>query len=216
MIPETSTYRRGWRQAIIKPCRPNIGGGVVQAITLVISVLVSWALFRVIAGRATLSSGNFFAVFAVGACLSPLFSFSAERVAYMWLDMTSVTRIAAGPVDEISKAIPLLFVVLGFSRWRILTISDYALVGFAGGLGYEFLNWDLASVSGVDPWVWHRYLFGSLALPDPAVYFGGAMTTALVGTAAGISGRLTARRSTMIAWTCAAIILVTIENAMFR
>jgi hypothetical protein len=127
-----------------------------------------------------------------------------------------VTRLIAAPIDELAKALPVLAVVALFRSWRHLTISDYVLIGVAGGLGYEFLNWSLAIVTGVDPHIWHSYLFGSLALAALPAYFVGAISAAFVGLVAGATLRLNPRRLVVIGLALLAVLVAAFDNAMFR
>src|SRR5437870_285970 len=116
----------------------------MQAVNLVILLAATWAIFRLLAGRATLATAHFVRIFVVGAVLSFALAIVAERLAGTWASVDQITRLYAGPIDEIAKALPLLIVIGSFAAWRRLTVSDYALLGLAGGLGYTFTQWSLA------------------------------------------------------------------------
>jgi hypothetical protein len=180
---------------------------------------VTWAIFRLLGARATLATSEFARVFVVGAA-SSIFGIVIERLAGVWLNFNHVIGIYAGLIDEFAKALPLLIVIVWFAAWRHLTISDYTLLGLAGGLGYTFLNWVLAELGGLAPMVWLPFLFGSLHAisewePKPA-FFTGAITTAFVGVAAGIGVRLARRRLTVLWVALGALVVAAFENVMYR
>jgi len=188
----------------------------MSTINLIVWLIVTWAMFRVLAGRATLSMSDFFAVFVAGAFASTILPIAAERIESFALDLELITRLAAAPVDELAKAAAVFITVGWFGSWRQLTISDYMLLGLAGGLGYEFINWDLAMLSGVEPAVWHSYLFGSVAYESLPSYYLGALSAAFVGLVAGICVRLVPRRGFVIAAVLLAVLVVSFDNGMFR
>src|SRR2546423_15514267 len=119
-------------------------------------------MFRPLAGRATLATTHFIRIFVVGAMVSFALAVVAERLAGAWASPEQITRLYAGPIDEIAKALPLLIIMSSLAAPRRLTVSDYALLGLAGSLGYSFIHWTLAELAGVSPQAWHPYLFGSL------------------------------------------------------
>ena len=196
----------------------SLGDGV-GSIILLTGLVLTWVLFRVLAGRATLGLSTFVLIFALGAA-SSVIGIALDRLAYIAFDLDTVGRLLAAPIDEICKALPLLTVVTQFRTWRRLTISDYALVGLAGGLGYEFVNWDFATLSGLKPQAWYLPVFGSLFVASEwehaPVYFTGAVTTAFAGLAAGICVRLNPRKRTVNLVVLVAIALAVFENGMYR
>jgi hypothetical protein len=186
---------------------------------LIAGLVATWLLFRMLAGRATLGLSTYVLIFALGAA-SSVIGVALERIAYAFFELQTVGRLLNAPIDEISKALPLLIVIARFRTSRRLTISDYALVGLAVGLGYEFVNWDLAALSGLMPPAWHLPVFGSLfnasEWEHAPAYFMGAITTAFVGLAAGICVRLNLPRRGVVLATLLALLLVTFENGMYR
>ncbi len=189
-------------------------------IYLIMSAAVSWAIFRIIAGRATLSTAQFACVFAFGAVASTILAIGVEGLIGLEVEQEQLIKLYAGPVDEIAKALPLLIVIACFAARRALTISDYVLIGLAGGLGYTFVHWNLAELAGITPFIWSRYLLGSLHVEAGSdhshSFFVGAVTTAFVGLVAGVGVRLARRRSIMAAVTLAGLLMVIFENCTYR
>ena len=189
------------------------------SIVLVAGLIVTWILFRSLAGRATLKLSILGLVFALGAA-SSVIGIVLERLAYLFFEVGTVGRLVAAPIDEICKALPLLVLVARSQMLRRLTISDFALLGLAAGLGYEFISWDFATLSGLAPQAWLWPVFGSLFVASewehaPA-YFSGAATTAFVGLVAGVCVRLHCSRRKVEVAALLALFFVILENGMYR
>ena len=192
----------------------------MNPVILLIWLALAWGLMRLVAARSTLAPRELAAAVLAGAFGSVFLAIVVERLLGFVLPAPLIERLAAGPIDEVAKAGPLLAVAGGFAGWRKLTISDYALIGFAGALGYAYLNWDLAVVTGAAPPSWLPFVFGSLHAEsewarNPA-YFGGAATTGLVGLVCGVAVRLSGSRRTALFATALAVGLVAFENAIYR
>jgi RsiW-degrading membrane proteinase PrsW (M82 family) len=205
----------------------------VTSLELAGLALLTWAIFRVIAGSATLSTRAFLSIFVLGGLGGTAAALAGERVARIWTTHERISSLYAGPIDEAGKAFPLVAAMFFLATWKRLSISDWVLVGLAASLGFTFVQWDLYALDGspmfgalsqptgkLPALVWHRYLFGSRAGPSAwdghHVFFVGAATTAFVGLAVGVGARIFGHRIAAALLGALALAVVSFDDTLWR
>ncbi len=200
---------------------------------LLLLLAVLWLECRILAGRVSISAPRFFLFFYFG-CLGssllslflqnlPFFQLAAEQNAhYDWVYPT--TWLAGPPIEELSKALPVLVLAFLLSTGRRLTVADLTLAGFTTGLGFGFVEANFRLVaSGAAPSVSNLWTLGyeqETRWGDATytIYTAGHhVSAALVGLAAGIGLRLWPRRRWLASIPAVLMLaLVTFDHSMWN
>jgi hypothetical protein len=180
--------------------------------SLLVFFLVILLECRAIAGRVTLPLGGFLMVFCYGAIGAPLLALLLQQVLTPSDATTESMRLMAWliapPIEELAKALPVIVLAFVAREARRLSIADLALIGFASGAGFGFVEGNLnALVNGTLPGFANLAALG-LQGGNGAVFFPGhAVTTALVGLAAGIGLRFLPLKI-VYAWAPSAFVIL--------
>jgi hypothetical protein len=192
------------------------------SLSLLAFCLVIFLECRAVGGRVTIPLGGFLAFFVYGCVGASLFSLLLQQIPY--LQFASVPNAqgvpimpaawwTGPPIEEFSKALPVIVLAFLTTAWRRLSIADLTLAGFASGAGFGFIESNLATlVNGKLPGSQHLFLFGyqsaQSATGDYVTNFAGhAVYPALFALAAGIGLRLYPIRR-LYAWIPAAVVFV--------
>ena len=174
---------------------------LLPTLSLLLSLLVCGAIFRLYAWRATLSLkalGLMFGLGAVGASVASLYLQNfpmpfLERDGETW---RSVVGWTTGPLyEEVFKAAPAIVLMLSARVAGRMSVADFALAGFAGGLGFAFVELNMSRViSGSITEGWeHVWALGYTTAEDgrTTLYWPGHYVySALVGLGLGVGARL--------------------------
>ena len=192
------------------------------SLSLLIFFLVIFLECRTIAGRVTLPLGGFLMVFCYGAIGAPLLALLLQQIPIFpdaGVDPAApIAWLVGPPIEELAKALPVIVLAFLTREARRLSIADFALVGFASGAGFGFVEGNLnAIVNGTLPGLTHLAALG-LQTGNGAVFFAGhAVATALVGLAAGIGLRFLPLK---IAYACApavfAILWMSFDHGIYN
>jgi RsiW-degrading membrane proteinase PrsW (M82 family) len=170
---------------------PNAAFAVLLALT--------WCLIRPLAGRTTLSIGRFVQVFVLGAVGTTAASLILHQIPIIWLTHQTVSWTFGPPIEELTKAAPVLLLAYVFAdRWR-LTIADFVLIGFTTGLGFAFAETNFyllafGQMYDVQGLQWFGFLPGMVLSGTPVHIAGHALWTALIALGAGIGVRFCSTR----------------------
>jgi len=138
--------------------------------SLLLFSLVIFLECRVAGGRATMPLGKFLPFFIYGCAGAITLSLLSQQLAVVSLhaafnpgsqSATTIAWFAGPPIEELAKALPVIALAFFASTWRRLSIADLALIGFASGAGFGFVEFNLAAlVNGTLPSFAHLIAFG--------------------------------------------------------
>jgi len=202
------------------------------SLSLLAFFLVIFLECRVVCGRVTIPLGGFLAFFVYGCVGATLFSLLLQQIPYLQfaavanaqgMPVLPAAWWIGPPVEEFAKALPVIVLAFLTAAWRRLSIADLTLAGFASGVGFGFVERNLAVlVNGKLPAIQHLYFFGYQSVQsaggDYAFAFAGhAAYPALFALAAGIGLRLFPI-SRLYAWIPAAIVfaVVCFDHGMYN
>jgi hypothetical protein len=202
------------------------------SLSLLAFFLVIFLECRVVCGRVTIPLGGFLAFFVYGCVGATLFSLLLQQIPYLQfaavanaqgMPVLPAAWWIGPPVEEFAKALPVIVLAFLTAAWRRLSIADLTLAGFASGVGFGFVESNLAVlVNGKLPAIQHLYLFGYQSVQsaggDYAFAFAGhAVYPALFALAAGIGLRLFPI-GRLYAWIPAAIVfaVVCFDHGMYN
>ena len=180
--------------------------------SLLVFFLVILLECRAIAGRVTLPLGGILMVFCYGAIGAPLLALMLQQIltpsGASADSMRLMAWLIAPPIEELAKAVPVIVLAFLSREARRLSIADLTLIGFASGAGFGFVEGNLnAIVNGTLPGFTHLAALG-LQTGNGGVFFAGhAVSTALVGLAAGIGLRFLPPRIAY-AWAPSAFVVL--------
>jgi RsiW-degrading membrane proteinase PrsW (M82 family) len=180
------------------------------SLSLLVFFLVIFLECRAIAGRVTLPLGSFLMVFCYGSIGAPLLALLLQQIP-IFPDAgpaSPATWLLGPPIEELAKALPVIVLAFLTRESRRLSIADLTLIGLASGAGFGFVEGNLnALVNGTLPSIQHLVALG-LQTENGVVFFAGhAVTTALVGLAAGIGLRFLPP-NILYAWVPSAFVIV--------
>jgi RsiW-degrading membrane proteinase PrsW (M82 family) len=188
--------------------------------SLFVLLLVLLIELRLLGGRWTLGTGRLMLSFSFGAAGAAILIIAAQRLALIFLSNDTAAWTTGPPLEELGKALPVLLLAYGFSARRRLTVADYALIGIASGLGFEFAEGNFWTVLGEEhPGTGQLWLQGVGALRyNGQVYWvaSHAFWTGLVGLGAGIGIRLWPNSARRFIPAIAAATLVWFEHTMYN
>jgi len=164
------------------------------SLSLLVFFLVIFLECRAIAGRVTLPLGSFLMVFCYGSIGAPLLALLLQQIpifADAGVNAASPAAWLLGPpIEELAKALPVIVLAFLTRESRRLSIADLTLIGLASGAGFGFVEGNLnALVNGTLPGLQHLIAFGLQSESGVLFFAGHAVTTALVGLAAGLGLR---------------------------
>jgi RsiW-degrading membrane proteinase PrsW (M82 family) len=180
--------------------------------SLLVFFLVIFLECRTLGGRVTLPLGSFLMVFCYGAIGAPLLALLLQQIPlFPNADADPASPIAwliGPPVEELTKALPVIVLAFLTRESRRLSIADLTLIGFASGAGFGFVEANLnALVNGTLPGVQYIAAFGLQSQADAIFFAGHPVSTALVGLAAGIGLRFL-QPTLACAWAPAAAVIL--------
>jgi RsiW-degrading membrane proteinase PrsW (M82 family) len=110
------------------------------SLTLLLLVALFWFEFRPLGGGATLGFGRFLLYFLLGCVGSSVFTIVLQRFAILFFDLKTVSWSFGPPIEELTKAAPVLLLIYYFKLGRPFTIADMTLIALACGLGFAFME----------------------------------------------------------------------------
>ena len=174
---------------------------LLPTLSLLLSLLVCGAIFRLYAWRATLSLKALSLMFGLGAVGASVASLYLQNFPMPFLERDgetwrSVVGWTTGPLyEEVFKAAPAIILMLSARVAGRMSVADFALAGFAGGLGFAFVELNMSRViSGTVTEGWeHVWALGYTTAEDgrTTLYWPGHYVySALVGLGLGVGARL--------------------------
>ncbi|HYM17956.1 MAG TPA: PrsW family glutamic-type intramembrane protease [Micropepsaceae bacterium] len=201
------------------------------SLSLLIFFLVIFLECRAVGARVTLPLKSFLLFFGYGCIGAPLLALVLQQIPFFRFEavaadgsyLSPAAWLTAPPIEEFAKAFPILVLAFLFRESRRLSIADFALAGFASGIGFGFVEANLKALANGTP-ASFQHLSGlgfetaqRIATDYIVTFAGHPVYPALIGLAAGAGLRfIPARRD--VNWTPAAFVflLASFDHAMFN
>lgn len=169
----------------------------LPTLSLLLSVIVYGMLFRLIAWRTTLSVKALALMFGLGAVGATIATVYLQAIPMPFGDQWQfVAAWTTGPLfEELAKASPAILLMLSFRLSGRMSVADFALAGFMGGLGFQFVEDNFFRVISSDIVSGWSHVWGLgysvSTVGDASLYWPGHYVySGLVGLALGIGVRL--------------------------
>lgn len=186
------------------------------ALSLYIIAMLLIVEARALAGRATVGIGSLLLSFSFGGAGAGIANLLLQRIAIGLMDQATVVWSVGPLFEELLKAAPVVLVAYFSSERRRMTIADYALIGFASGAGFAFVESNLASVvSGtvdIGPYWWLPTTSEFGIKGSTYLAAGHPIWTGFIGLGVGIGVRLWPHSRRRFAPAAAAAGLVLFEH----
>jgi hypothetical protein len=170
---------------------------LLPTLSLLLSLAAYGVLFRLCAWRTTLSLKALSLMFGVGAVGATLASLYFQTIPMpFWENWQYVAAWRTAPLyEELAKASPAILLMLSARLSGRMSVADFALAGFMGGLGFQFVEDNFTRVVNADiasGWshIWGLGYAVNTVQGVPLYWPGHYAYSGLVGLALGIGARV--------------------------